>query len=286
MSDTANKYFTTGEFAKLCRVNKQTLFYYDHIGLMSPDIKNENGYRFYSYRQFELFNVIELLKEVGMPLKEIKPFLENKTPDNFVSLLEENASKIQCKIQNLQHIKQMIETKLRLTKEAIKTDFSHIYLEELAEEKLFISDFILDCTDRDFVKAVSDFIDTLYTHRFDTGYPIGAMVSRNQLLTGDYENYSYLYMKCTENHEAITCYTMPKGLYVVGYHIGKSEKISVTFDRLLEFAKDQGLQVEEYAYEEYVLDALTNNTSEEYVTKIMIGVRSTGEGFERNGEIQ
>ncbi|MGG4446780.1 hypothetical protein HPY27_00520 [Brevibacillus sp. HB1.1] len=50
--------------------------------------------------------------------------MENKTPENFVSLLEDKASTIQRKIQNLQQIQQMIETKLSLTKEAIKTDFS------------------------------------------------------------------------------------------------------------------------------------------------------------------
>ncbi|MFC8686175.1 hypothetical protein [Brevibacillus porteri] len=72
--------------------------------------------------------------------------MENKTPENFVSLLEDKATTIQRKIQNLQQIQQMIETKLSLTKEAIKTDFSRIYIEELSEEKLFSSDAILDCT--------------------------------------------------------------------------------------------------------------------------------------------
>ncbi len=30
-------YFTTGEFAKLCKVKKQTLFHYDHIGILKPE---------------------------------------------------------------------------------------------------------------------------------------------------------------------------------------------------------------------------------------------------------
>ncbi|MFE4512310.1 MerR family DNA-binding transcriptional regulator, partial [Bacillus subtilis] len=49
MSEDVKKYFTTGEFSKLCRVKKQTLFHYDEIGLFSPEIKKENGYRYYSY---------------------------------------------------------------------------------------------------------------------------------------------------------------------------------------------------------------------------------------------
>lgn len=34
MSEDVRKYFTTGEFAKLCHVKKQTLFHYDEIGLL------------------------------------------------------------------------------------------------------------------------------------------------------------------------------------------------------------------------------------------------------------
>ena len=43
------RYIKTGEFAKLVGVTKHTLFYYDKIGLFSPEIKLENGYRFYSF---------------------------------------------------------------------------------------------------------------------------------------------------------------------------------------------------------------------------------------------
>lgn len=43
MSEDVKKYFTTGEFSKLCRVKKQTLFHYDEIGLFSPEIKKKMG---------------------------------------------------------------------------------------------------------------------------------------------------------------------------------------------------------------------------------------------------
>ena len=46
-----NDYFTTGEFAKICSVSKQTLIYYDRVGIFSPDITGSNGYRYYSIRR-------------------------------------------------------------------------------------------------------------------------------------------------------------------------------------------------------------------------------------------
>lgn len=64
-----NLYMTTGEFAKLMGVTKETLFHYDEIGLFCPECVTENGYRQYSVNQVEVMNTILLLKELGMPLK-------------------------------------------------------------------------------------------------------------------------------------------------------------------------------------------------------------------------
>ena len=88
MSKITKEYFTTGEFANLCGVNKKTLFHYDNIGLFKPKKILENGYRYYSHNQFELFNVISELKRLGMPLKEIKTFIDNRNPDVALDLFQ------------------------------------------------------------------------------------------------------------------------------------------------------------------------------------------------------
>lgn len=80
-------YLTTGEFAKLCGVKKQTLFHYDQIGILKPELSGENGYKYYSYLQLETFSEISMLKELEMPLAEIKQYLNSRSPDSFLSLL-------------------------------------------------------------------------------------------------------------------------------------------------------------------------------------------------------
>ncbi|EGT4207022.1 MerR family DNA-binding transcriptional regulator, partial [Clostridioides difficile] len=47
------QYFTTGEFAKLCGISKQTLIFYDKIGIFSPEYKDKNNYRYYSVYQYD-----------------------------------------------------------------------------------------------------------------------------------------------------------------------------------------------------------------------------------------
>ncbi|QUG41624.1 MerR family transcriptional regulator [Psychrobacillus sp. INOP01] len=272
MSENLRKYFTTGEFAKLCNVKKQTLFHYDEIGLLSPEIKNEKGYRYYSYHQFDVFNVIELLKEVDMPLKEIKLFLKNKTPAELIELLKGKTLEIQKKINNLNKIQKIIDTKIALTENALRLDFNQIRLEEQEEELLFLSDSILDCSDRSFLKSVSQFIDFLYKNELDIGYPIGAIVSKEKLLEEDYDNYSYLYTKTEDNVESVSFYTKPKGLYVVAYHVGNDKNISKTYKKIMKFIDTHHIKLGSYSYEEYVLDEISVSGNDHYVTQIMIKV--------------
>ncbi len=57
--------FTTGKFAKRFEVKKDTLLYYDKIGLFKPAGKSENGYRYYTIPQFDIFWVIQSLRELN-----------------------------------------------------------------------------------------------------------------------------------------------------------------------------------------------------------------------------
>jgi len=70
-------------------VSKQTLIYYDKIGIFHPNYKDKKGYRFYTLSQLDAFNVIAMLRELGTPLRDIKEYLENKSTYSFIELLKE-----------------------------------------------------------------------------------------------------------------------------------------------------------------------------------------------------
>lgn len=88
-----NKYMTTGEFARRMGVTKNTLFHYDNIGLFLPEIVDTNDYRYYSIYQMEVFDTIIILKEMGMPLNEIKEFMDHRSPESLMELFEKEDKK-------------------------------------------------------------------------------------------------------------------------------------------------------------------------------------------------
>lgn len=65
-----------GEFAKLSRATIRTLRYYDDLDLLKPDsIDKFTGYRIYSSEKLQQMRQIQILKEIGFTLLEIKVFL-------------------------------------------------------------------------------------------------------------------------------------------------------------------------------------------------------------------
>lgn len=94
MSIDYDQYFTTSEFAKVCGVTKHTLFHYDDIGILKPEIVKENGYRYYSYKQFYTFDIIAVLKGTGTPLNEIKEYIQDQNTLHFLSMLKQKQKQL------------------------------------------------------------------------------------------------------------------------------------------------------------------------------------------------
>lgn len=272
MNKKNGKYLTTGEFAKLCKVNKQTLFFYDQIGLLSPVLKNEKGYRYYSIRQIELFFVIDLLKDLGMSLNDIQQYMQNKSPESFLSLMYQKKEEIVKKLQEIETKEKIIEAKIALMEEALHLDFHQVTLEQLPEVTLYLSRNIENITDEEFVEVVSDFINELNVSKLDTGYPIGVITKRKQVLKGEFTNYSYLYIELPNPKEGYPYFKSVKGDFLIGYHIGDEKTIHKTYQRLFSEMERLNLALGDYVFEEYIYDTVVMNHKEHYVTKIMIQV--------------
>ena len=72
--------FQAGELARLQKISKQTLIYYDKIGLFRTKyVDPENGYRYYSADQLDYLDTILIMKKSGFTLEEIKKHMAEST---------------------------------------------------------------------------------------------------------------------------------------------------------------------------------------------------------------
>ena len=70
--------FSIGELSKYQNISKQTLIFYDKIGLFRPAyVDPNNGYRYYSSKQIDYLDTILIMKKIGFSLTEIREHMQH-----------------------------------------------------------------------------------------------------------------------------------------------------------------------------------------------------------------
>lgn len=272
MSKINKKYFSTGEFAKLCNINKKTLFHYDEIGLFKPEKVLENGYRYYSTYQLEVFNVIYTLKDIGMPLKEIKNFMDKRNPDNIVEIFEYETSEIQKEIEKLKRKQEIISNKIKIIKES-KNISQDIFLQHQEEEYIILSNNIDKTKEPYDTYTYMNHLDYCYNNNLYIGYPAGSIKTLDDLNSTNPYDYSYYYTKVNKNPNNKNITIKPEGDYVVGYFKGYFSQAHIFYEKLMSYINKNNLTVVGYAYEDVLIDEVAIKNINEYVLKISIQIK-------------
>lgn len=98
-----------GKMAKLNNISEQTLRLYDRIGLLKPYYTdNLTGYRYYSINQSAKLDIIQYMKGLGIPLKDIKKQLESCDISVVEKVLEDQKDLIDKKILKLNQMKNAV----------------------------------------------------------------------------------------------------------------------------------------------------------------------------------
>ena len=88
------------------KISSYTLRYYEKMGLIQP-YRDENGYRNYSEEDIHKIERIMFLRDINVPIEDIKDILNNKV--TFQDVLENHIEKVNTRIESLQYIKNMCE---------------------------------------------------------------------------------------------------------------------------------------------------------------------------------
>lgn len=265
-------HFTTGEFAKICGVNKQTLFYYDKEGIFSPDIVEKNGYRYYSYTQIETFTVITMLRDLGVHIKEIKAHMDNRSPEALISLMESKSLEIDKKIKALEWSKNYIANKIRMTREGQGAVSGVITKLNMPERHMIVSDYDGPENDAAVMKALGGHLNYCDSIGIYNACPIGSIIPVSGVKPSGYK-YSKFYTVIDEPLPSGDCFTAPGGEHLVIYDSHGYENVGGNCLKLMEYARAAGLDLDEYFYEDVILDDLSTSGYYNYLVKLSVKVR-------------
>ena len=94
------------EVQEKLKISSYTLRYYEKMGLIQP-YRDENGYRNYNEEDIHKIERIMFLRDINVPIEDIKDILDNKV--TFQDVLENHIEKVNTRIESLQYIKNMCE---------------------------------------------------------------------------------------------------------------------------------------------------------------------------------
>ena len=265
-------YMTTGEFAKLMKVSKHTLFHYDDIGLFCPEMMGENGYRYYSIYQIETLDTILLLKKSGMSLQEIKDFLEHRNPENFMKIFDAKQKEINQEISRLQAMKKRIWQRKAKIQYMQECDFSVIKV-VYHPERYYLYEKITDITEKGYFLKINKLISRLETLDSECDYDVAYIQFPQDIENSIYDGYNNVILLMQQKVQDSDIKILSAGNYLSVYHIGHWESIGEAYERLLAYIKENKIRTEGNYLEYYVVDNFTAKQIEDYVTEISIKIQ-------------
>ncbi|MBN8203513.1 DNA-binding transcriptional MerR regulator [Cytobacillus firmus] len=132
------KTYTISEVAKELNLTVYTLRYYDKEGLMPFVERTPSGNRLFKESDLSALKVIECLKATGMPIKEIKNFIDwcsegDATLQQRYDMFLERKANVEAQMEELRKTMEVIEHKCLYYKTALEAGTEDIHKEDKIE---------------------------------------------------------------------------------------------------------------------------------------------------------
>ena len=125
MKGDGMKYYKIGEVSEITELSRDTLRYYEKIGLIRHLEKDNSGRKKYSEKDIEWIEFLKRLKATKMSLKDIGRYAGlryagDRTSGERKKLLTKQLEKITKEIEKLLETKQILEGKIKVYNEKEK----------------------------------------------------------------------------------------------------------------------------------------------------------------------
>lgn len=117
--------YTISQAAERCGLTPHTLRYYDKEGLLPYVERTEGGTRAFKESDFEWLQVINCLKDTGMPIKKIK---------TFIDLCMEGDSALVGRLEIIREHRREVEAQMALLQKHMETIDHKLWYYETAVE--------------------------------------------------------------------------------------------------------------------------------------------------------
>ncbi|GIF71195.1 MerR family transcriptional regulator [Asanoa siamensis] len=253
---------TIGEFAALTHLSVRTLRRYHEAGLLEPaSVDRFTGYRYYTAEQIPPAQVIHRLRELDVPLAEVKSILATDDPRRRTELiaghlqrLEDELARTRAAVVALRHLLQPGQQEVELRSVPARTVAAITDRVTLPEAVTWYADAMAE-------------LDAAYPAHERTGPPGGRYA--NELFTeGDGLMTVFHPVRHPKKHGRITALDLPPADLAITVHRGPHDDIDVTYGRLGAWVVEHALTVDGPIHETYLVGPRDTDKSDQWRTEI------------------
>ncbi|MGE7882589.1 MerR family transcriptional regulator [Bacillus sp. NPDC094077] len=270
-----NKRFTIGEMAKMHNIAESTLRYYDEKGIFHPSIvDSQTNYRYYTIDQFSLLDMIKFLRQLNIPLKEIKKYIDERNPSYALNLLEKQQEMMLKKQREIEYALAKMEHRIHLIKEATKVKAEQMVIKEIPQRKITAIAVAPNTTDDMFeyyIHSLQKNMKQIESSLFSGD--IGVTVSKKALLQNQFQAYNSVFILLDYMPFQIhTADEIKEGLFACSYHHGPYEETDATYKELLKQIDNEGYEICGDSIEIGLIDWSVTENPLEQITEIQIPI--------------
>lgn len=268
--------FTIGEISKLFDINKKTLRYYDEIDLFKPNFTDEkNNYRYYTTDQFEQLNTIKYLKDLDMPLSNIKFHLENRSTNNILKLFESQKKVTEEKIRELEFINKKIQNRINQINDSIEYKKLNKIVELDFEDRLVLILKEKVKTFGDLELSIRKLENTSKQNKSSIFLgKVGVSISKEKLKAKLFDEYNSTFIMVEgDNYNQEMLKVLPKGNYVCIRFNGTHYDSDTYYEKILDYINEKSYEIIEDSIEITLIDSGLTTKKSEFVTEIQILVK-------------
>jgi DNA-binding transcriptional MerR regulator len=261
--------FSVVDFAKISRTTVAALHHYDKLGLLSPEVRGKNKYRFYSLRQVARVSIIRTFLRLGIPLSMIKGLEGRRTPKLALEILTRQVDIIDQRIADMVHSRDLLISTLKSIQSGIDANPEKIAIQFMPSEPIVLGQPNDYSEGRNAYDALFSFYDSIQDWAdLDLIFPVWGVFSEERIKRGDWKWPDRYYLYSPDGHDE-----RPAALYAIGHMCAGYGQGAELYERMVAYIDQNGFEICGDAYEEYPLNELCVVDESNYLVRVMIPVR-------------
>lgn len=266
------KYYKTGELSKIYKLGRDSIKYYEKLGLLNPT-RDTNSYRMYTIKDICNLNLIRELRTLDFSMQRIKEYIENRNINTTRKMLLEEIELIEKKVEDLNSHKESLKKRLYSIDKCIEhTTFNRIellYMNKRKALKVDSNESFAENNDYLIQKLRDKFEDKFYVLGNSN---FGAVFDSKSISNRIYNYYKHTFCLLDDDASDYN-FVLDEGYYVTYTYKGDYNQYEKVFDMLYKFIDINKYTILGDPIEIYKIDVYETALEDEYVTQVQIPVK-------------